>query len=213
LSCITLTVPYGKTQPWVWAIFYTGWVAAVHPEAVVHGRINGKCNRRGGMVPVFVYGTLKPGEAYFETFCKPYINRWVPAQTIGTLFHLPMGYPALAADSVTPEGMGDRWVYGAVLHFKTETEIAQLDDFEGYNPALPDRDNQYVRQWRSIFSREQQSLGEAWMYVMTQEQVLKHEGILIPDGTWTRQQWPSITPKSIGGVQESSERRGQNSLR
>jgi gamma-glutamylcyclotransferase (GGCT)/AIG2-like uncharacterized protein YtfP len=139
------------------------------------------------MVNVFVYGTLKPGEAYYETFCQPHAVATVPALTQGCLFHLSLGYPGLT--------VGDGWVTGALLQFRDAAAIARMDAFEDYDPNLPDTENQYIRQLRPVFSPSRQPLGTAWMYVMSPQRIHQHNGILIPEGVWSRQQWPSIAPE------------------
>ena len=140
------------------------------------------------MLTMFVYGTLKPGEAAHEQYCAPYLKASQPAWVRGVLFHLPQGYPALTE--------GDRWVEGALLHLREEAAIAQMDAFEDYDPTLPDVENLYVRRSRPVFSTERQSLGLAWIYLMAPERVAELGGIVIPNGVWSSQQWPSITLNS-----------------
>jgi gamma-glutamylcyclotransferase (GGCT)/AIG2-like uncharacterized protein YtfP len=144
------------------------------------------------MPQIFVYGTLKPGEAYYETYCQPHVVATVPALTQGRLFHLPQGYPALT--------VGTGWVTGALLQFPDASAIAQMDAFEDYHPHLPDDENQYVRQLHPIFSLHHEPLGTAWMYIMSPQRVQQYHGILLPEGVWSQQQWPSIRP---GGVRSS----------
>jgi gamma-glutamylcyclotransferase (GGCT)/AIG2-like uncharacterized protein YtfP len=136
------------------------------------------------MPKVFVYGTLKPGEAAHEQYCAPYLKASQPAWMRGLLFHLPEGYPALT--------VGDRWVAGALLQLRDEAAIARMDAFEDYDPTLPDADNLYVRRSRPVFSANHQSLGTAWVYLMAPERVTELGGIAIPSGVWSGQQWPSI---------------------
>lgn len=138
----------------------------------------------GDRLSVFVYGTLKPGEAAYRQYCEPYVVSATSAWVRGHLFHLPQGYPALTE--------GDRWVEGTVLSFQDERAIAHIDAFEDYEPTLPDAENLYVRRSRSIFSSERQPLGHAWVYLMAPQQVVALGGIAIPDGVWSRQFWPSI---------------------
>lgn len=139
-----------------------------------------------GMLSVFVYGTLKPGEAYYEAYCAPYVVDTVAAIAQGTLYHLPQGYPAMTG--------GDGWVTGALLQLKDASAIAHMDDFEDYNPALPASANLYTRQLRPVFASDRQPLGSAWMYLMTIERVQAYGGMPITTGCWSREQWPSITP-------------------
>lgn len=138
------------------------------------------------MLTVFAYGTLKPGESGFEYYCKPYIIQAEPAYSLGTLFHLPQGYPAMTE--------GNRPVSGVLLHLRDEGAIAHIDTFEEYDPTRPDIDNLYVRQHREIFSMNHAPLGIAWIYLMTPERVKTLGGVLVESGTWSRQNWPSIAP-------------------
>lgn len=140
------------------------------------------------MLTVFVYGTLKPGEAAHEQYCTPYLKASQSAWVRGLLFHLPQGYPALT--------VGDRWVEGVLLHLREEAAIARLDAFEDYDPTRPDVDNLYVRRSRPVFAADHQSIGTAWVYLMTSARVTELGGIPIPQGVWSRQHWPSITPHS-----------------
>ena len=137
------------------------------------------------MLTVFVYGTLKPGEAYYKPYCEPYVVTVVPALTRGCLFHLPEGYPAMT--------LGDGWVTGALLQLRDDQAIAHMDELEDYDPALSQADNLYIRQLRPVFSMERQPLGLAWLYWMRPERVRQSGGIPIPAGVWSRQQWPSIS--------------------
>lgn len=140
------------------------------------------------MLTVFVYGTLKPGEAAHRRFCEPYLVTARPAWVQGHLFHLPQGYPALTE--------GDRWVAGALLQFHDARAIAQIDAFEDYFPDLPEADNLYVRRSRPVFSAERELLGAAWVYLMERQRVTELGGIAIPEGVWSQQHWPSIAVES-----------------
>lgn len=53
-------------------------------------------------VRVFVYGTLKPGEANYKRYCAGKVIDVKIALVQGKLFALPMGYPAMT--------LGDRQV-------------------------------------------------------------------------------------------------------
>ncbi len=139
------------------------------------------------MLKVFVYGTLKPGEAYYTRYCEPYTVQVQPALTRGQLYHLPQGYPAL-----TP---GEGWVTGVLLHLRDDTGLAALDAFEDYNPALPASENEYQRQCRPVYSCDRHPLATAWMYVMAPARAQAHGGILIAAGVWSQAQWPSIAPE------------------
>jgi gamma-glutamylcyclotransferase (GGCT)/AIG2-like uncharacterized protein YtfP len=44
-------------------------------------------------VPLFVYGTLKPGHWAFDQFCQGQVLALTPALVRGRLYHLCLGYP------------------------------------------------------------------------------------------------------------------------
>lgn len=136
------------------------------------------------MTALFVYGTLKPDEAAYAKYCAPYVSEVQTAQMRGELFHLPQGYPAMTD--------GDRWIQGALLVLKNEQALIPMDAFEGYDPALPNADNLYVRKHRPVFDMTHQSLGIAWVYLMQPDQIESLKGILLTSGFWSRQEWPSI---------------------
>ncbi len=136
------------------------------------------------MVRIFVYGTLKPGEAAHRRYCEPYLVRAQPAWIRGQLWHLPQGYPALTE--------GDRWIEGALLTLDGATVLMAMDAFEDYNPARPDGDNLYVRRSRPLVSAQRETLGTAWVYLMDRQRALELGGVVVPTGCWSHRQWPSL---------------------
>ncbi|MCS6815597.1 MAG: gamma-glutamylcyclotransferase, partial [Cyanobacteria bacterium] len=90
-----------------------------------------------GMIRVFVYGTLKPGERYYPHYCADKVIAVRPAIAYGNLYALPMGYPAMT--------IGHRSVQGYVLTFADESIFNALDELEGYNASAPAADNEYDR--------------------------------------------------------------------
>ncbi|MEM6836642.1 MAG: gamma-glutamylcyclotransferase family protein [Cyanobacteria bacterium P01_C01_bin.120] len=137
------------------------------------------------MHSVFVYGTLKPGEAAYAQYCQPVITQTQPALMQGQLFHLPQGYPAMTS--------GDRWITGALLTFRQPETLALIDQFEDYDPQLTEAENLYQRRQRPVFSVTRQPLGTAWVYIMSLSRVRELGGCLVTNDVWSRQQWPSIT--------------------
>jgi gamma-glutamylcyclotransferase (GGCT)/AIG2-like uncharacterized protein YtfP len=135
---------------------------------------------------LFVYGTLKPGEAYFATYCQPHVAATQPAQVQGRLYHLPMGYPALTDEA--------GWVTGTLLHLRDAAALVAMDAFEGYETARSPVENEYSRQSRPVWTLERQPLGIAWMYVMERQRVERYRGQWIPTGVWSQADWPSIRP-------------------
>lgn len=126
---------------------------------------------------VFVYGTLKPGEANYD-YLQGKTFSVCDALTRGHLYHLPtLGYPALIP--------GEGTVYGCLLHFIDTAILEHLDALEGYAPDRPILENDYQRQQLAVYSLSGAPLGQAWGYVMTPAQVEHLGGILLPSGWWS----------------------------
>lgn len=128
-------------------------------------------------VKVFVYGTLKPGECNYEAYCAGQVVEMQQALTYGKLFDLPFDYPAMT--------QGDRPIHGYLLSFADASILSDLDELEDYSPDRSDVQNEYVRQQIEVFSPEGQSLGTAWVYLMSAERAIGMGGVLLPDGKWT----------------------------
>lgn len=138
------------------------------------------------MVTVFVYGTLKPGEAAYRRYCQPHVVLAQPALVRGDLFHLPQGYPALT--------VGDRWIQGFLLKLHNDWDITAMDEFEDYDPSRSAAENLYVRQQWPVLSPTQQPLGQAWVYWMARHRIQALGGVAVTSGNWSRQYWPSLAP-------------------
>ncbi len=130
------------------------------------------------LLRVFVYGTLKPGEANYQKYCAGKVLDATPAITLGELFALPMGFPAMT--------LGDRPVYGYLLSFTNPEILMALDELEDYQPARDASENLYYRQMIEIYDLEERSLGCAWVYLMTKESICQLEGVVLTDGCWNR---------------------------
>ncbi|MBD3882871.1 gamma-glutamylcyclotransferase [Phormidium tenue FACHB-886] len=130
-----------------------------------------------GLIRVFVYGTLKPGECNFDLYCAGRVVQMQPAIAYGTLFDLPFGYPAMTG--------GDRPVYGYLLGFSDPAILIALDELEDFDPCRPADCNEYVRVKQAVFDLEGRSLGEAWVYLMQPELVERAGGVLLLQGKWT----------------------------
>ncbi|MDF5723411.1 MAG: gamma-glutamylcyclotransferase [Rhizonema sp. PD37] len=126
---------------------------------------------------VFVYGTLKPGEANYQRYCAGKVIYSKKAFTLGKLFALPMGYPAMIP--------GDSEVHGYLLSFTDKTVLSALDELEDYQPAKAASENLYNRQCVEIYDLQSGSLGLGWVYLMTSEAVYQLGGVLLPDGWWS----------------------------
>jgi gamma-glutamylcyclotransferase (GGCT)/AIG2-like uncharacterized protein YtfP len=128
-----------------------------------------------GLLQIFVYGTLKPGEANFDRHCQKALEIQ-EAIAHGDLYALPMGYPAMTS--------GNSLIYGFLLSFHDPQILAELDDLEDYCPDRPFEENEYYRQKIQTFSLTHQPLGNAWVYLMECEKA-KRLGVLVPEGRWT----------------------------
>ncbi len=129
------------------------------------------------LVRVFVYGTLKPGEANYKKYCAGKVVDVKRAFVRGKLFALPMGYPAMT--------LGDSQVYGYLLSFPNPRILNELDVLEDYQPIRQLPENLYNRQMIEVYEPESLSLGSAWVYLMTLEQVEQLGGCFQTDGWWS----------------------------
>ncbi len=130
------------------------------------------------MLRVFVYGTLKPGERYYDRYCAGKVVEEKPAFTLGKIYHLPIfGYPA-----VIP---GDGKVQGYLLTFAKAEFLQDLDGLEDYLPDRSPKQNLYNRREVEIYDRSGVSQGLAWVYFMTEQQVNRFSGVALPSGWWT----------------------------
>lgn len=128
-------------------------------------------------VNVFVYGTLKPGEANYQRYCAERMIESYPAVAFGRLFELSIGYPAMTT--------GKRSIQGFVLSFPDSQVLRELDELEDYHPERLPEKNEYQRQKIQTFSSNGQYLGMAWGYVMLPEKVELLGGVFLPSGYWT----------------------------
>lgn len=135
---------------------------------------------------VFVYGTLKPGEANFLPYCEGKVIAMQPALIRGTLYDFPkFGYPALT--------VGEGWVQGYWMEFEDAAILADLDELEDYDPNRADAENIYRRDWVDVFDGDCQPLGQAWCYRMELWRVQHFGGVLVPEGHWGHSANPSPT--------------------
>jgi gamma-glutamylcyclotransferase (GGCT)/AIG2-like uncharacterized protein YtfP len=134
---------------------------------------------------VFVYGTLKPGEANFSAYCGGKVITQTPAYTWGELYALSVGYPAMTE--------GKNKVQGMLLSFRDRQILQDLDQLEDYQ-AYRDKDlNEYYRASVEVYSLGDRGaypqsnllVRHAWAYFMTLAKVKQYQGIKLPSGIWT----------------------------
>lgn len=126
---------------------------------------------------IFVYGTLKPGEANYHSYCAENIVEYLPAVAKGLLYELPIGYPAMT--------IGKDTVHGFVLLLRNSEVLLDLDNLEDYHPQRLPEINEYQRQKIQVFTSNGQNLGEVWSYLMLPEKVQLLDGKHLPSGFWT----------------------------
>ena len=127
---------------------------------------------------VFVYGTLKPGYANHNRYCRDRLLKIQPAQVQGALFDLPLGYPGMAK--------GEQWVQGFILTLKEDgTTLSDLDALEDYDPNNPN--SLYTREITEVFSPTGDSLGQVWVYYMAIAHIQSMQGTPVLSGNWQGQ--------------------------
>lgn len=125
---------------------------------------------------VFVYGTLKPGEANYQRYCAGKVIKAIAGYTTGSLYSLPMGYPAMTE--------GKNKITGVLLTFANADILTSLDILEGYQEHQASELNEYYRQLVPIHSWEDKLLGTAWSYFMQESKVKRYGGVLVDSGVW-----------------------------
>jgi gamma-glutamylcyclotransferase (GGCT)/AIG2-like uncharacterized protein YtfP len=127
---------------------------------------------------VFVYGTLKPGEANFDRYCGNRVIASRHAHIEGNLYDLSaLGYPGAIH--------GNSRVHGFVLSFDRPTILAELDELENFQPHRDPAENDYNRESIVAYlSTDRTSSIVAWAYFMNPELVRRCGGIHLPNGWW-----------------------------
>ena len=149
---------------------------------------------------VFVYGTLKRGQANHERFCRGLLSAR-EATVRGRLYDLPFGFPALVVpgEDVYATGTTDYLadaaeqhntrakplaplpdrdlVHGELLTFDDPVErLPALDSLEGFRPA----ENSFYR--RILITAVLEKTGEgvlSWVYAIESP-----SGVYLPGGRW-----------------------------
>ena len=129
---------------------------------------------------VFVYGTLKPKEANYQSYCAGKVIKAIAGYTKGKLYSLPMGYPAMSE--------GNSKTIGVLLTFANADILTSLDILEGYQEHRASELNEYYRQLVPIYSLEDQLLSTAWSYFMQESRIERYGGVLVDSGVWTGNQ-------------------------
>ena len=126
---------------------------------------------------VFVYGTLKPGEANYHHYCGAKVKSQIEAYTWGNLYDLHVGYPAMVE--------GKDKIKGILLSFDDDDILHSLDQLEDFQEQREINFNQYYRQAISVYDYDDRFLVKAWTYFMTISRVKQYGGTLINSGIWS----------------------------
>jgi gamma-glutamylcyclotransferase (GGCT)/AIG2-like uncharacterized protein YtfP len=126
---------------------------------------------------VFVYGTLKPGEANFNWYCGTRVISRQRSYIQAELYHFPaLVYPG-AIHAISQ-------VHGYVLTFADAAVLVSLDELEDYHPDRQPAENEYTRELVSTYTLEGSPLVSAWAYFMSRDRIKQSGGILVADGWW-----------------------------
>jgi len=124
-------------------------------------------------LPVFVYGTLRPGEKNYERFLDGRTIKVIRATAEGHLFYVADGgYPYMEP--------GRGRVTGDLVYLHPECyedTLRQLDELEEYEPAAEFR-SVYLRR-RTIVKLVDGSSAAAWIYYWNDPQTV---GVRIASG-------------------------------
>lgn len=138
------------------------------------------------MLKVFVYGTLKPDGKYYQIHCRGKTLQELKCWTIGRLYALPLGYPAMIRETTLDNAKAkvfDR-VYGYLLTFASQKNLESLDELEGYSGIPYSPLNEYDRAKIIVYDEANQAIDGVWTYFMTQEKVTFLNGVYLPSGQW-----------------------------
>jgi gamma-glutamylcyclotransferase (GGCT)/AIG2-like uncharacterized protein YtfP len=134
-------------------------------------------------LPIFVYGTLRPGQENYDRFVLGKTAREVPAVLPAHAMFVLGGYPCITEDA----GLGD--VIGDVLYLLPELfpkVLAALDQLEGYVPGDPSSPYLRVRcSVRTGDGGEPPHASLAWVYVAGEPALLRRPACVpVPGGNW-----------------------------
>ncbi|MCC3768757.1 gamma-glutamylcyclotransferase [Streptomyces sp. UNOC14_S4] len=136
-------------------------------------------------LPVFVYGTLRPGQGNHERFLRGRTVAEEAARLRGAVLYEGPGYPYAVAD---PEGeiRGELVTPAPAAH---DAVLASLDALEGYAPDDPS--SHYVRVTRPV-SSERGVTVRAWVYLASPEVAdrLRRRGTRIHGDSWPSRPGP-----------------------
>jgi gamma-glutamylcyclotransferase (GGCT)/AIG2-like uncharacterized protein YtfP len=109
------------------------------------------------LLHIFVYGSLKPGAANFDRYCRAKVVSSQRGYVDGDLYDLPsLGYPAAIH--------GRDRVHGFILSFNDETILAKLDELEDYDARRQTSENEYIRELVTTYAIYENRCLSAWAH-------------------------------------------------
>ncbi len=121
---------------------------------------------------IFVYGTLKQGFGNHDRIFGGFDIKITPAWTYGKLYDLGC-FPALTE--------GNNTVYGELIEFDNPEILRRVDCLEGYKGTNHPH-NYYERRMIDVFVGS--DTVNAWVYVLSDEQIKQYDGKIIVSGKW-----------------------------
>jgi gamma-glutamylcyclotransferase (GGCT)/AIG2-like uncharacterized protein YtfP len=130
--------------------------------------------------PIFVYGTLRPGEANHDLFLRGRTRSVEPGRLHGAVLYDGPGYPYAVEE---PGGT----VHGELVTPSPEAYgelLVALDRLEGYTPGDPR--NLYERVGREVTRAGDGRAVRTWVYVAAPAVAarLRDRGKIIESGDW-----------------------------
>ncbi len=138
---------------------------------------------------VFVYGTLKPGQKYWQQICEGRVHTAMPARVRGQLVALDLGYPALLDPLAVPSPSEPGWVHGYILTLPDPEILREIDALEDFDPFRPPQANDYNRAAILCYDPTGQPFTQAWTYFMHPERAQAYGTRPLAKGTWNGPTW------------------------
>ncbi|MGW0606205.1 gamma-glutamylcyclotransferase family protein [Streptomyces sp. NPDC002640] len=134
-----------------------------------------------GRLPVFVYGTLRPGGLYHPDFLLGRTTAEEPATLRGVVLHEGPGYPYAVEEA---EGGVVRGELMTLAEDRHDQVLAALDRLEDYRPGDPS--SLYFREAREVTRAADGAVVRAWVYLAAPRLAarLRTEGRIITGGDW-----------------------------
>jgi gamma-glutamylcyclotransferase (GGCT)/AIG2-like uncharacterized protein YtfP len=136
-----------------------------------------------GRLPVFVYGTLRPGGLYHPAHLLGRTTAEEPATLRGAVLHEGPGYPYALEDADAVPGV----VHGELMTLVEEgyeRVLEALDELEEYRPGDPS--SLYLREAREVTRTADGAAVRAWVYLAAPRLAarLRAEARIVAGGDW-----------------------------